>query len=179
MVNGERDHFRRLDRYLWRMLDGGPILLPGGGDSRTRHVYSGSVVKAIVALLGRAETFGEAYNLAQDETPTLRELLTLVAEQLGAEPRLVDVPLEKVREAGLDPLLLSPFSGTWMSFLDPSRAKAELGFRHEPLGSYLDKIVTAFLAHPRADPPPGYDRRDAEVALGLRLAGQAGPMGRL
>jgi nucleoside-diphosphate-sugar epimerase len=165
MVNGERDHFRRLDRYLWRMLDGGPILLPGGGDGPTRHVYSGSVVKAIVALLGRPETFGEAYNLAQDETPTLRELLTLVAERLGATPRLVDVPRERVREAGLDPLLLSPFSGTWMSFLDPARARAHLGFRHEPLGSYLDKIVAAFLAHPRPDPPPGYEHRAGELAL--------------
>jgi nucleoside-diphosphate-sugar epimerase len=165
MVNGERDHFRRLDRYLWRMLDGGPILLPGGGDGLTRHVYAGSVVKAILALLGRAETFGEAYNLAQEETPTLRELLALVAERLGSRPRFVEVPRETVRAAGLDPLLLSPFSGTWMSFLDPARARAELAFRHEPLGSYLDKIVTTFLAHPRADPPQGYEHRAAELAL--------------
>ena len=60
---------------------------------------------------------------------------------------------------------LSPFSGTWMSFLDPARAKAELGFRHEPLGSYLDKIVTSFLAHPPADPPPGYESRATERTL--------------
>jgi nucleoside-diphosphate-sugar epimerase len=165
MVNGERDHFRRLDRYLWRMLDGGPILLPGGGDRATRHVYSGSVVKAVVSMLGRAGTFGEVYNLAQEETPTLRELLTLVAERLGATARTVDVPAERVRAAGLDPLLLSPFSGSWMSFLDPSRARAELGFRHERLGSYLDKIVTGFLAHPRLDPPPGYEHRAAELRL--------------
>jgi nucleoside-diphosphate-sugar epimerase len=165
MVSGERDHFRRLERYLWRMLDGGPILLPDGGDRVTRHVYSGSVVKAILALLGRAETFGQAYNFAQDETPTLRDLLALVAERLGTKARLVDVPAERVRAAGLDPLALSPFSGQWMSFLDPARAKAELGFRHEPLGSYLDKIVTSFLAHPPADPPPGYEHRDAERAV--------------
>jgi nucleoside-diphosphate-sugar epimerase len=165
MVNGERDHFRRLERYLWRMLDGGPVLLPGGGDRPTRHVYSGAVVQAILALLGREETFGQAYNLAQDETPTLRELLALVAERLGAPARLVDVPRERVRAAGLDPLLLSPFSGTWMSFLDPARAKAELGFRHEPLGAYLDKIVTTFLAHPRPDPPPGYEARPVELGL--------------
>ena len=165
MVNGERDHFRRLERYLWRMLDGGPILLPDGGSRVTRHVYSGAVVQAILALLGREDTFGQAYNLAQDEMPTLRDLLTLVAERLGAQARLVDVPAERVRAAGLDPLLLSPFSGTWMSFLDPARAKAELGFRHEPLGSYLDKIVTTFLAHPRADPPPGYEHRAAELPL--------------
>jgi len=72
-----------------------------------------------------------------------------------------------VRNAGLDPLVLSPFGGEWMSFVDPSLAKAELGFRHEPLASYLDKIVTSFLAHPPADPPPGYEKRADE----LRLAG--------
>jgi nucleoside-diphosphate-sugar epimerase len=170
MVNGERDHFRRLERYLWRMLDGGPVLLPGGGDRATRHVYSGSVVRAVVAILGRSQAHGQAYNLAQDETPTLAELLALTAERLGAPPRLVDVPVAAVRSAGLDPLLLSPFSGSWMSFLDPSRAKAELGFRHEPLGSYLDKIVTAFLAHPRPDPPPGYEQRAAELGLALQRA---------
>jgi nucleoside-diphosphate-sugar epimerase len=165
MVNGERDHFRRLERYLWRMLDGGPVLLPGGGDLATRHVYSASVVRAILAMLGRPETFGQAYNLAQDETPTLRELLTLVAGRLGAPARLVDVLAERVRSVGLDPLLLSPFSGSWMSFLEPGRAKAELGFRHEPLGSYLDKIVTSFLAHPPAEAPPGYDGRRRELEL--------------
>lgn len=169
MVNGERDHYRRVERYLWRMLDGGPVLLPGGGDGATRHVYSGSVVKAILALLGRADTHGQAYNLAQDETPTLRDLLSLVAERLGAPARLVDVPVDRVRSASLDPLALSPFSGAWMSFLDPARAKADLGFRHEPLGSYLDKIVTAFLAHPRAEAPPGYEHRAGE----LRLAAEA------
>lgn len=165
MVNGERDHFRRLERYLWRLLDGGPVLLPGGGEHRVRHVYSGSVVKLILSILGDERAFGGAWNLAQDETPTLRELLTLLARSLGAEARLVAVPEERLRARGLDPFVLSPFSGRWMSFLDPSRAKQELGFVHEPLGIYLDRIVASFLAHPPVDPPPGLDRRDAEKAL--------------
>lgn len=165
MVNGERDHFRRVERYLWRMLDGGPVILPGGGERRVRHVYSGAVVKLVLAILGDARTFGGAWNLAQDETPTLGEMLELLARALGAPPRLVDVPVERVRAAGLDPLLLSPFSGTWMSFVDPSRAKAELGFAHEPLPAYVDRIVASFLAHPPADLPPGLDRRGEERAL--------------
>ena len=167
MVNGECDHFRRIERYLWRMLDGGPILLPGGGARVTRHVYSGAVVKAILGLLGREASFGRAYNLAQDETPSLRELLATLARLVGAPAPLVEIDAESVRKAGLDPLVLSPFGGEWMSFVDPSLAKAELGFRHEPLASYLDKIVTSFLAHPPADPPPGYEKRADE----LRLAG--------
>jgi nucleoside-diphosphate-sugar epimerase len=165
MVNGERDHFRRVERYLWRLLDGGPVLLPDGGERRVRHVYSGSVVKLVLSILGDARTFGGAWNLAQDEAPTLRELLTLLARSLGAEPRLVDVPEERLRACGLDPLVLSPFSGRWMSFLDPSRARAELGFVHEPLPVYLDRIVASFLAHPPADPPPGLERRAEETAL--------------
>lgn len=168
MVNGERDHLRRLEGYLWRLLDGGPVLLPDGGDRPTRHVYSGSVARAILGLLGVERSFGQAYNLAQDETPTLGELLMLLAERLGAPARLVPVPAGEIREAGLEPVGISPFSGRWMSFLDPSRAGAELGFRHEPLAAYLDKIVTTFLANPPEDPPPGYATRAAEIALAAR-----------
>jgi nucleoside-diphosphate-sugar epimerase len=165
MVSGERDHFRRIERYLWRMLDGGPLLLPGGGGHATRHVYSGAVVKAILGLLGNSSCFGRSYNLAQDETPTLAELLQALAAALGVRARLEDVSHEAVRAAGIDALVMSPFSGRWMSFIDPGLAKAELGFRHEPLASYLDKIVTSFLAHPPAEPPPGYEHRAAELAL--------------
>jgi nucleoside-diphosphate-sugar epimerase len=165
MVSGERDHYRRIERYLWRLMDGSPLLLPGGGAHQTRHVYSGSVVKAILALLGNEATFGRAYNLAQDETPTLVELLATLANALGVRLRFVDVSHESLAAAGLDPLLLSPFSGRWMSFIDPGLAKVELGFRHEPLASYLDKIVASFLANPPQAPPPGYEHRATELRL--------------
>lgn len=165
MVNGERDHSRRLEGYVWRILDGGPVLLPDGGQRPMRHVYAGSAVRAILALLGDGRTFGRAYNLAQEETPTLAELLTLVAELLGAPARLLPVPVDRLVAAGIDPVRISPFSGRWMSFIDPFRARAELGFRHEPLRSYLDKIVTAFLARPPSDPPPSYAERTREREL--------------
>lgn len=162
MVNGERDHNRRLEGYLWRILDGAPVLLPDGGARPMRHVYAGSAVKAILLLLGEERTFGRAYNLAQEETPTLGELLTLVAELLGAPARLLPVPAERLLAAGIEPVRISPFSGRWMSFIDPSRARVELDFRHEPLRAYLDKIVTAFLVRPPLDPPPNYAQRPRE-----------------
>jgi hypothetical protein len=55
-----------------------------------------------------------------------------------------------------------------MSFLDPGRARAELGFRHEPLREYLGRIVAAFVAHPPASPPPALARRAEEKALAAR-----------
>jgi nucleoside-diphosphate-sugar epimerase len=170
MVNGERDYHRRLEGYLWRLLDGGPLILPDGGDRPMRHVYGAAVARAITSLLGSGRTFGEAYNLAQDETPTARELLTIAAELLGARPRFVPVPARDIEAAGLDVVAVSPFSGRWMSFLDPSRAKAELGFRHEPLREYLGRIVAAFVAHPPASPPPSLTRREEEKALAVGFA---------
>jgi nucleoside-diphosphate-sugar epimerase len=165
MVNGEGDYYRRIESYLWRILDGGPLLLPDGGDTPTRHVYSGAVVRAIAGLLGDPRTFGQAYNMAQDETPTLREILTHLADALGAPPRLVAVPRERLVQEGLDPHGISPFSGRWMSFIDPGRAREELGFRHEGLRTYLDRIVASFLAHPPEAPPEGYRTRAVERSV--------------
>lgn len=165
MVNGEGDYHRRLEGYLWRILDGGPLLLPDGGEEETRHVYAGAVVRAVLRLLGDARSFGQALNLAQEETPTVAELVRMSAELLGAPARLVAVPRSTLMDRGLDPVKVSPFSGRWMSFLDPARARDELGFRHEPLRHYLDKSVSDFVNHPPKEPPPGYATRAAELSL--------------
>jgi nucleoside-diphosphate-sugar epimerase len=165
MVNGERDHFRRIEGYLWRLLDGGPLILPDGGTHRVRHVYGGEVARFLVEVLGREETFGRAYNVAQEETPTLAELVSTLRDLLGSRAEIVPVPAERLRNAGLDPARISPFSGRWMSFLDPSRVRRELGFVHGPLADHLGRIVASFLAHPPGDRPEGYATRDVERAV--------------
>jgi len=165
MVNGERDHLRRIEGYLWRLVDGGPVIVPDGGGHRVRHVYGGEVARFLCELLGRRETFGQAYNLAQEETPTLLELLKGLRERLGSRAELVPVPAEQLRAAGLEPVDVSPFSGRWMSFLDPARAGEELGFRHASLDRALSSIVASFLAHPPADRPAGYAARARELAV--------------
>ncbi len=169
IVNGERDDRRRLQSYFARMLDGGPILLPDGGGHAVRHAYAGEVARAIAGMLGNERTFGEAYNLSQRETPTLAELLTRVAEMLGARPRFIEVPSQKLVERGIDPARISPFSGRWSSMLDPGRAEAELGFQHEPLDRYVGKILASYLAYPPPSPPEGYGHRRDEIALAERI----------
>jgi nucleoside-diphosphate-sugar epimerase len=165
MVCGERDHKRRWEGYLWRLLDGGPVLVPDGGHHRLRHVYSRDVAAAIAGFLGQPKTFGQAYNLCQQETPTLAEVLEAAARLLGAPSRLQPIPRAAVEAAGLDPVRVSPFSGRWMSFLDPARARAELGFAATPLATALPSIVASFLAHPPADRPEAYAGREREIAL--------------
>lgn len=162
MVNGERDHFRRLEAYLWRLLDGGPLLLPDGGVHATRHVYGDEVARFLASILGRSETFGQAYNLAQEETPTLADLLGRLRALVGSTAALVPVPADQLLAAGIAPADISPFSTRWMSFLDPARARGEMGFRHQPLDEYLGRIVASFMAHPPPSPPEGYRHRAVE-----------------
>jgi nucleoside-diphosphate-sugar epimerase len=168
MVNGPLDYFRRIERYLWRLADDGPVILPDGGDHRVRHVDGAEVARFLAGILLREETFGRAYNLAQEETPTLRELVEALGRLLGSGAAVAEIPAARVRAAGLDPAVLSPFHDRWMSFLDPGRARDELGFRHAPLESCLAAVVSSFTCHTRADRPPGHERRAEERALAAR-----------
>ncbi len=163
MINGERDPQRRLEGYLWRILDGGPVIVPDGGLATARHIYALDLAIAVAGLLGDERTFGEAFNLCQDETPTVWELVGLLAERLGAPDRRVALPRAALGDLPIK--AISPFTSRWMSFLDPARAKDLLGFSHRPLGAYLDSIVASFLAHKNAAPPPGYEHREDEQRL--------------
>jgi nucleoside-diphosphate-sugar epimerase len=165
MVNGERDYHRRIEGYLWRLFDGGPVIVPDGGAVRVRHVYGGAVVAAIARLLGDARTFGQAYNLCQDETPTLLEMIELLRDLVGSRAPLVPVSAADIEKAGLVTVKVSPFSTRWMSFLDPTRAQRELSFHHPRVSEYAAAIVASQLAHWPADPPAGYAHRADERRL--------------
>lgn len=163
MVNGEHDHKRRIESYLWRLLDGGPLLVPRG-EAIARHVYSGAVAATIAQLI-EAPPPGRVYNLAQAEQVTVRQLVELLAARVGARPQILELPAETLEAAGLDVRAASPFSSRWMSRLDPGLAERELGFRHPPLAQYLDSIVASLFATWPTQPPPGYAQRARELAL--------------
>jgi nucleoside-diphosphate-sugar epimerase len=165
IVNGERDPTRRLEAYLWRLLDGGPVLLPDGGHALLRHVYAGDVVRFLLRILGDEATHGQAYNVCQDEMLPLRELVALLAELMGAQPRLVDVGAAAIEAAGLDVKAVSPFTTRWTSRLDPTRARETLGFRPRPLRDALEVIVRSFVAHLPEAPPDGYAGRAVELRI--------------
>jgi nucleoside-diphosphate-sugar epimerase len=165
MVHGPRDPRRRLERYLWRILDGGPVILPDGGKDPIRHVDVGEVARGLTELLGRAEAMGQAFNLCQEEVVDLHGLVAMLGNVLGAPVPTVEVSRAAIRDAGLDPRAVSPLGGRWMSFLSPDRIREKLGFVHAPLRECLARTVSAFLANPPAVPPPGYEHRETERQL--------------
>lgn len=165
IVNGERDQSRRLEAYLWRILDGGPLLLPDGAAAPIRHVYAGDVVRFLLRILDDPQTHGRAYNVCHDELLPLRDVLSLLAEAMGARTRFVDVSSAEIEAAGLDVRAVSPFSTRWTSRLDPARAREELDFAPRPLRQAFDVIARSFLAHLPPSPPDGYAGRSRERAL--------------
>ena len=168
MVNSVRDHYRRLHNYVLRLADGGPILVPDKPDFALNHVYALDAVDAIIRLIEGGAGKGEAYNIAQDEHPSLDEFLQLLASLMHVEPRVARVDREALEADGFLPDC-SPFSERWMSALDNSRGKSELGISYTPLRDYLALLVAHYQSNSIA-PPLTFRRRRAEIAFAQRNA---------
>lgn len=143
MVASERDHYGRIQAYIARILDGGPILVPAEPGLPIRHVYVNDVARLVVALAGADSGFGVAYNISYGESASLRELIAMLAAFTERDPNIMMKPRAELEEQGLLPHC-SPFSGKWMSELDNGRSLDELG----PIGLayttpavYLESIV--------------------------------------
>jgi nucleoside-diphosphate-sugar epimerase len=167
MVNSERDHYDRLYGYFLRLNDGGPILAPEEPGPALRHVYGDDVVQAIMRLGTTDVGKGEAYNIGQDEALSLEEFLRLLAKHMDPSLRLARVPRAVLNREKLLPDC-SPFSGSWMSALDNTRSKRELGMKYTPLEVYLKKLVTVFDSSPKRQ-IAGYARRQDELELARTL----------
>ena len=160
MVNSERDPFNRLYAYMLRLRDGGPILVPEAPDYPLRHVYGGDVVRVIVDLLETGAGKGSAFNLSQDETVSLPEFLGLLGEHMDIEPDILHVPRSLLEANGFLPDC-SPFSDKWMSELDNTRSKTDLGVSYTALHVYIENIVTHYQDNPPTQ-PTSYQRRQSE-----------------
>jgi nucleoside-diphosphate-sugar epimerase len=163
MVNSERDERNRLNSYILRIKDGGPVLVPETPDRPVQNVYAGDVVSAVMRLINSGDGKGCAYNIAQNETPSLDEFIHLLGDILGIEPNIVRTERDLLEANGFLPDC-SPFSDLWMSQLDNTRSKDELGMTYTPLRDYLEKII----AYYQENPPPqplSYRRRHAEKML--------------
>lgn len=163
IVNSERDHYDRLYGYFLRLRDRGPILVPKGEGLPLRHVYGEDVTQAIRRLAKTETGKGRAYNIGQDETLSLKEFLELLAEVMECPLKVVRVAREELEREGLLPDC-SPFSGRWMSSLDNTRSKEELGMIYTPVPTSLKKLVDYFQAAPSRE-IEGYLQREKELKL--------------
>lgn len=168
IVQGEGDRTLRLWAYLERLLDGGAILLPGGGEQPVGHLHAGDLARALVNLV-REPVRATVLNLAPSATLPLRELLERIARAAGVSARFVVASWDEMRVAGLSPAC-SPFAGRWSSVLDPARSAFDLGFGASPISGYIPSVVRWHIENRPRRSHPGYVERPRELALAAALA---------
>lgn len=164
IIHGARDYTLRLYSYLVRLLDENPLIIPDDGDPIVRHVFVNDVVDAIISVLQVEQTRGKAYNLAAEEVLILSEFLQLAARLVERPLTLYRIPTTILQEKDISSQI-SPFSGRWISYLDPSLATAEIGFKPTPVSDWLRDTIHWFVYEYEGSKPENYENREKEISL--------------
>ncbi len=172
MVNSARDPYNRLYNYYLRLRDGGPILMPSEPNFALNHVYALDVVDIIQSLIESGQGKGKTYNIAQDEHLGHADFLILLGGIMGVEAQWLTAERSALISNGFLPDC-APFGERWMSALDNSLGKAELGISYTPLEVYLRELVGHFDTHD-LPAPLAYRRRRAEKQFAETLAARSG-----
>lgn len=165
-VVGPHDHLRRLQFFLWRIQDGGPIVAPSGAGEIFQLAWHADVAAGIARTLANPSTFGRAYNLAGAELFTYPTLVRALAAACGAQTEHVEVPRAVLRRGALasEELPFGEDGSMWAC--DTSRLRDELGVRSTPATTWMAEIAKS----PLPPPPDDYaDKRAAERAAAGRL----------
>jgi nucleoside-diphosphate-sugar epimerase len=93
---GDELHFGHMaDR-----LRAGRGILVGSGDNAIPLVYVTDVVRALLLALDHDRAPGQAYNITNDRPLTQKQLLSAIAEEIGASPPRIRVPYRALYAAG-------------------------------------------------------------------------------
>jgi dihydroflavonol-4-reductase len=85
---------------LFSMVSRGRFVMLGPGSNKYQMVYVDDLVRGLRRMADRASAVGEAFILGGSEQPTLRELVRLIAQTLGAPVPKVSFPVWPVEMAG-------------------------------------------------------------------------------
>ena len=84
--------------YHWtlcaRILAGKPIITWNKGENRCNMMRVEDFAVGVVGLVGNEKAYNEAFNICGDETPSFKEVLSVVEEYLGKKAVTVDLPVE-------------------------------------------------------------------------------------
>jgi nucleoside-diphosphate-sugar epimerase len=84
--------------YHWtiaeRILHGKPIITWNKGENRSNKTHVNDFAIGVAGLLGNKQAYNEAFNIVGDETPSWKDVLDTLADLLGTEVKIFDLPSE-------------------------------------------------------------------------------------
>ncbi len=170
-VAGPGDPLKREWFWLQRILDSGPVIVPGSGEYRFQNVYVEDVARAFMLALNHSNAIGQSYNVVGEESCTLNEYL----DMLGA---MIQRPVEKLWMQQVDfdkhPLSLYPDGDVFPyntrrdAVFSQKKIQQELGYRSTPRKEWIAKTLDWFMGGHGGD-SIGYERRNEDLALCQQL----------
>lgn len=80
-------------KFTRMVLDGRPIPFFGDGTTRRDYTYVDDIVAGVVAAVDRTEGY-EVYNLGESATTSLADLVRMIGEACGVEPKIDRQPMQ-------------------------------------------------------------------------------------
>ena len=98
------DHGMVVPRLVRQALGGDDMTVYGDGSQQRCFLHVGDAVEAILALAGRADASGRAFNLGNPEPITILTLARRIVKRAGSRSRITMVDYEDAYEEGFEEL---------------------------------------------------------------------------
>jgi nucleoside-diphosphate-sugar epimerase len=144
-VYGEHDYQHRLEFILRRVRAGRTKIPFGAGTVLFSRVYVGDVATAVAAALETAVGKGEAFNIVEAATSSVRLLAEQILASVDSDAELVSVP-DHVLPADLR----STGAGAQALLADASKARQHLGWHESDPKQALQRTIEWHLRNPPA-----------------------------
>lgn len=161
IVLGPEDVTLRGYFYFQRLMDGKPLILSNGGVQSFRLAYSQDLAKGYLLAMNSEQAAGQAYNIAQGEVVTLKSMIDLSAEALGAKADIVSIPSDIFEKTEFE--YPETYARMTNFMLDNSKAEKELGYTTTPFKDWISETVLWYRDEYQGKDSAGYEHRDKEV----------------
>jgi nucleoside-diphosphate-sugar epimerase len=166
-VSGPRDPAKRDYFWIQRIMDGGPLLIPGRGEFKFQQIYVDDCAEIFCKILDNDISIGQAYNAAAEEAFTLNEYLTNLSRLLNKNPEFVHM-----NQVDFDNLGISysnrgdvfPFNTRKDVVFSLEKVKEELDYKSTPFDEWMQLTIDWFIDVYKK-PSTGYDLRDEELKI--------------
>ena len=166
LVMGPDDHSLNLYFFLQRIMDGGPILLPGKARLNLRHVYEKDLASAYPKFFENKSYWNRAYNIAGKEVLSAQEYLGYIANKIGKELDIIYFSQSKLDEIEYtQPLELNRFNKNLQVFLDITRIQNDIEIKFTPFKDWMDETIDWYLNIFSGSDSKGYHKRQEEINL--------------
>ncbi|MCP5119927.1 MAG: NAD-dependent epimerase/dehydratase family protein [bacterium] len=141
-VYGPGNPFYR-EAFFWdRMADHRPIIVPGDGSRLMQFALVNDIVEACIRAMDVDAANGHAFNIANPAAVTQTEVVHALARAAGAEPKLVNVPRERITANGGDVMDMAKLYFGFYFDMPPitqviDKARDILGFEPTPFDEGL------------------------------------------